>query len=186
MVRELAFLLIASILSGFCRINFLYASEIRGEKIMEIKLISPAFKEGEMIPKKYTCQGEDVSPPLSWGAVPEGTKSIALISDDPDAPAGTWVHWVLFNIPAGTKNLDENISPQKILPDGSRHGITDFQRIGYGGPCPPSGTHRYYFKIYALDKMLDLNAGAAKKELLKAMEGHILARGQLMGRYKKE
>ncbi len=152
---------------------------------MEIKITSTAFEEGGMIPRKYTCQGEDISPPLSWDSVPDGTKSIALISDDPDAPVGTWVHWVLYNLPADTRELSENIPPQETLPNGAKHGMTDFGRIGYGGPCPPSGTHRYYFTIYALDIKIDLDAGATKKQLLKAMEGHILAQGQLMGRYKK-
>jgi hypothetical protein len=139
-----------------------------------------------MIPSKYTCDGDDVSPPLQWDAVPEGTKSVALISDDPDAPMGTWVHWVLFNWPADSREITENVPPGKTLPNGAKQGITDFRRIGYGGPCPPSDTHRYFFKVYALDKMLDLDAGADKPALLKAMEGHILGQGQLMGRYKRK
>lgn len=155
-------------------------------KKMEIKITSPAFENGGMIPAKYTCDGINVSPPLAWGSIPEGTKSLALISDDPDAPTGTWVHWVIYNLPADIKGLPENIPPLKELEHGAKQGITDFRRIGYGGPCPPSGTHRYYFKIYALDIMLDLEAGATKKQLLKAMEGHILAQGQLMGRYKRQ
>ncbi|UCF44564.1 MAG: YbhB/YbcL family Raf kinase inhibitor-like protein [Planctomycetota bacterium] len=153
---------------------------------MEINVTSSAFEEGGMIPSKYTCDGDDISPPLQWDAVPEGTKSIALISDDPDAPMGTWVHWVLFNWPADSREIAENIRPDKILPNGAKQGITDFRRIGYGGPCPPSGTHRYFFKIYALDTMLDLDAGADKRALLEAMEGHILGQGQLMGRYKRK
>src|SRR4030042_894202 len=153
---------------------------------MEIKITSSAFADGGMIPPKYTCDGQDISPPLEWDAVPDGTKSIALISDDPDAPMGTWVHWVLFNLLAETGNLEENIPPDKTLPNGARQGTTDFKRIGYGGPCPPSGTHRYFFKIYALDTKLDLAAGAKKGELLKAMEGHILGQGQLIGKYKRK
>lgn len=152
---------------------------------MEIKMKSTAFGEGGMIPKKYTCDGEDVSPPLSWGPVPGGTKSLALICDDPDAPMGTWVHWVLFNLPPNIQELPENIPPQKMLENGAKHGITDFRRLGYGGPCPPGGTHRYYFKLYALDTEINLDAGITKKQLLKAMEGHILAEGQLMGKYKR-
>ncbi|MFQ6093600.1 MAG: YbhB/YbcL family Raf kinase inhibitor-like protein [bacterium] len=152
---------------------------------MEIKVTSRAFEEGGMIPQKYTCDGEDVSPPLAWTSVPEGTKSLALICDDPDAPMGTWVHWVLFNLPANIKELPENVPPQETLENGAKHGITDFRRIGYGGPCPPSGTHRYYFKLYALDTELDLEAGITKAELLEAMEGHILAEGRLMGKYKR-
>jgi Raf kinase inhibitor-like YbhB/YbcL family protein len=158
--------------------------EVGGRK-MEINVTSSAFEEGGMIPSKYTCDGNDVSPPLQWDAVPEATKSVALISDDPDAPMGTWVHWVLFNWPADSREITENIPPDNILPNGAKQGTTDFHRIGYGGPCPPSGTHRYFFKIYALDTMLDLDAGADKSALLKAMEGHILGQGQLMGKYKR-
>ncbi|MHC4087350.1 MAG: YbhB/YbcL family Raf kinase inhibitor-like protein [Planctomycetota bacterium] len=153
---------------------------------MNIKITSSAFEHEALIPPKYTCDGDDISPPLQWDAVPEGTKSITIISDDPDAPMGTWVHWVLFNLPADTTQLHENIPPDEILPNGARQGITDFGRIGYGGPCPPSGTHRYFFKIYALDTKLDLSAGAVKSDLLNAMEGHILAEGQLMGKYKRQ
>jgi len=157
-----------------------------GDEKMEIKITSPAFEEGGLIPPKYTCDGADLSPPLQWDAVPEGTKSIALINDDPDAPVGTWVHWVLFNLPADTKELAENIPPDRTLPDGARQGTNDFGRIGYGGPCPPGGTHRYFFKIYALDAQINLAAGASKRELLKAIEGHILAQGQLIGKYKRQ
>ena len=152
---------------------------------MEIKITSSAFEEGGMIPAKYTCDGADVSPPLQWDAVPQGSKSIALICDDPDAPMGTWVHWVLFNLPAETKELAENIPPVETLPNGARQGLSDFGRIGYGGPCPPGGTHRYFFKIYALDTEIGLEAGANKRQLLKAMEGHILEQGQLVGKYKR-
>ncbi len=158
----------------------------KGGKVMEMKITSSAFAEGGMIPSKYTCDGQDISPPLGWDAVPDGTKSIALISDDPDAPVGTWVHWVLFNLPADTRKLEENIPADKTLPNGARQGTTDFGRVGYGGPCPPSGTHRYFFKIYALDTKLDLAAGAKKGELLKAMEGHVLGQGQLIGKYKRK
>ncbi len=153
---------------------------------MEIKITSSAFEEGGLIPPKYTCDGEDISPPLQWDAVPEGTNTIALISDDPDAPMGIWVHWVLFNLPADTTELTENIPPDENLPSGAGQGTNDFHRIGYGGPCPPGGTHRYFFKIYALDTELDLAAGAHKKDLLKAMEGHILGEGQLIGKYKRQ
>ena len=152
---------------------------------MEIKITSTAFEDGGMIPQKYTCDDIDVSPPLAWGSVPDGTKSLALICDDPDAPVGTWVHWVIFNIPANINELPENVPPQKILESGAKQGMSDFRRIGYGGPCPPGGTHRYYFKLYALDTELNIEAGITKAELLKAMEGHILAEGQLMGKYKR-
>ncbi len=162
-----------------------FIKQVEGGEKMGIKLISLAFSEGEMIPKKYTCDGQDVSPPLSWDSFPEGTKSFALISDDPDAPVGTWIHWVIFNMPSGIKKLDENIPSQKTLSNDMKQGTNDFRRIGYGGPCPPGGTHRYYFKIYALDTMLDLDAGATKDQLLKAMESHILDEGKLMGKYKR-
>ncbi len=152
---------------------------------MGIKIESSAFKEGAMIPVKYTCDGEDVSPPLKWGNLPSGTKSIALISDDPDAPVGTWVHWVLFNLPPDVRALPENIPPKKTLENGAAHGNNDFKKPGYGGPCPPGGTHRYFFKIYALDKKIDLAPGASKAQLVKAMEGHTLDTGQLMGKYKR-
>ena len=144
---------------------------------MELKLTSTAFTEGGMIPKQYTCDGKDLSPPLAWSGVPAAAKSLALIADDPDAPLGTWVHWVLFNLPASTQKLPENIPPQKTLPDGAKQGMTDFGRIGYGGPCPPGGTHRYYFKLYALELELKLEPGATKGQLLKAMQDHVLAEG---------
>ena len=153
---------------------------------MEIKITSSAFDEGGIIPSKYTCDGDDISPPLKWDSVPDGTKSIALISDDPDAPMGTWVHWVLYNLPADKRELPEVFPADEKLPDGTRQGVTDFGKTGYGGPCPPSGTHRYYFKIYALDTVIDTSDVLNKKSLLKKMEGHILAQGQLMGKYKRQ
>jgi Raf kinase inhibitor-like YbhB/YbcL family protein len=152
---------------------------------MDIKITSTAFEEGGMIPRKYTCDGADVSPALAWTGVPEAAKTIALISDDPDAPMGTWVHWVLFNLPAAENGLPEAIPLDKELKSGAKQGRNDFRRIGYGGPCPPGGTHRYFFKVYALDTVLNLPAGATKAELIKAMEGHILAHGQLMGKYRR-
>ncbi|MGQ9621648.1 MAG: YbhB/YbcL family Raf kinase inhibitor-like protein [Bacteroidales bacterium] len=150
-----------------------------------MKLISSAFKEGEMIPSKYTCDGPDVSPPLEWSEIPDGTKSFALINDDPDAPVGTWVHWVIYDIPENVNRLPENVPKTEVIENGARQGRNDFGRIGYGGPCPPGGTHRYYFKIYALNRKLDLRSGITKRDLLKAMEGHILAESYLMGRYKR-
>ncbi len=152
---------------------------------MTISVRSSAFQEGGLIPAKYTCDGDDISPPLEWTGVPQGTKSLALICDDPDAPVGTWVHWVLWNTPPTVNGLAEDVPPDPQLPDGSRQGISDFRRPGYGGPCPPSGVHRYYFKIYALDTMLDLPGSTRKADLLKAMQGHILAEGQLMGKYRR-
>jgi hypothetical protein len=151
---------------------------------MDILLTSTAFTEGGTIPRKHTCDGEDVSPPLIWDNVPGGTKSFALICDDPDAPMGTWVHWVLFNLPADTRSLPEAVPPDKELPSGARQGTNDFRKIGYGGPCPPPGKpHRYFFKLYALDTTLDLPAGSTKAQVVKAMDGHVLAEGQLMGKY---
>ena len=151
----------------------------------DIKVTSSAFSEGGMIPKKYTRDGEDISPPLSWTAVPEDTKSIALICDDPDAPMGTWVHWVIFNIPAVTRELPSNIPPLPVIKNGAKQGLNDFRKHGYNGPSPPGGTHRYYFKLYALDIEIDLPSETTKEQLLKAMEGHILAKGQIMGKYKR-
>jgi Raf kinase inhibitor-like YbhB/YbcL family protein len=152
---------------------------------MEIKIKSLAFVPGGKIPGKYTCDGMDISPPLSWTSGPEGTKTFALICDDPDAPMGTWVHWVLFNLPADITEFRENVPPDKELENGAKQGMNDFRKIGYGGPCPPGGTHRYFFKLYALDTEINLEAGATKAELLEAMEGHILAEGQMIGRYER-
>jgi Raf kinase inhibitor-like YbhB/YbcL family protein len=152
----------------------------------EMQIASSAFTEGNIIPAKYTCDGQDISPPLEWKDVPAGTKSFALITDDPDAPGGTWVHWVLYNIPPNTTKLGENIKPEKESANGMRQGNNDWPRIGYGGPCPPGGTHRYYFKLYALDAILDLNPGATKAQLVQAMKGHILAEAQLMGKYRRQ
>jgi len=153
---------------------------------MDVKITSSAFENEGMIPAKYTCDGADVSPPLQWESIPDGAKSVALICDDPDAPMGTFVHWVVFNVPADAKQLNENVPGDEILANGAKQGTSDFGRIGYGGPCPPGGTHRYFFKIYALDAQVDLEAGASKSELLKAMEGHIVAQGQLIGKYKRQ
>jgi len=158
-------------------------SYILGGKQMEIT--SSAFDEGAMIPEKYTCDNIDISPPLKWTNIPEGTKTLAIICDDPDAPMGTWVHWILFNLPADINELSEDIPALEILPNGAKQGKNDFGKIGYGGPCPPGGTHRYYFKVYALSEELDIKAGISKSELLKAMEGNILSDEKLMGRYKR-
>ncbi|MGD8969904.1 MAG: YbhB/YbcL family Raf kinase inhibitor-like protein [Desulfobacterales bacterium] len=152
---------------------------------MALQLTSEAFSDGTMIPKRFTCDGEDVSPPLSWSALPAETGSLALICDDPDAPVGTWDHWVLFNIPATATGLPEDVPAKAILEDGSVHGNNSWGRLGYGGPCPPGGTHRYFFKLYALDIALNLTSGATKSQLVSAMEGHILDQGQLMGKYRR-
>ncbi len=159
--------------------------EVKEEKMKEIKVESAAFAHEGMIPKKYTCDGENISPPLKWEGIPENAKSIAIICDDPDAPMGTFVHWVLYDLPADINELPEGIPPEKILENGAKQGINDFRKIGYGGPCPPFGTHRYFFKIYALDTVLNLEPGLTKSQLLKKMEGHIIAYGELMGKYKR-
>ena len=155
--------------------------------VSDVKMVltSTAFEEGEMIPKKYTCDGSNISPPIKWDSVPPQAKSLALIADDPDAPMGTWVHWVIFNIPPSLSGLPESIPPKDSLPNGSLQGKNDFRNSGYGGPCPPGGTHRYFFKLYALDIMLQLKPGCTKADLLKAMQGHIVAEGQLMGKYSR-
>lgn len=161
-------------------------SKQKGDDPMALQVSSTAFDEGGMIPSKFTCDAENVSPHLKWSGAPENTESYALIADDPDAPGKTWVHWVLFNIPADTTTLEENYSTEAKLPNGAINGMTDFGSNGYGGPCPPGGTHRYYFKVYALDTTLGLESSAKKPDLLKAMEGHILAQGQLMGKYQRQ
>ena len=148
-------------------------------------LTSPAFQEGQAIPARYTCEGQDVSPAMAWDEPPPGTASFALIVDDPDAPGKTWVHWVLFNLPAATRSLPEAMPADASLRDGARQGVTDFGRTGYGGPCPPSGTHRYVFKLYALDTLLTLPPPATTSQLERAMDRHILARAQLMGTYRR-
>ncbi len=161
------------------------ASQVTQEVSMTISLSSTAFSNGQSIPAKYSCKGREVSPPLAWTAVPANTQSLALIVDDPDAPGGTWVHWVLYNLPAASSNLPEAVPAGGNRPDGSLQGKNSSGNLGYNGPCPPSGTHRYFFKLYALDTLLDLPAGASKTQLLAAMQGHILAQGELMGTFSK-
>jgi Raf kinase inhibitor-like YbhB/YbcL family protein len=148
-----------------------------------IKLTSSAFKEGQPIPATYTCKGVNISPPLEWSGVPKTARTIAVIADDPDAPSGIWVHWVLYNLPADNIGLVENLPATERLKAGGFQGKNDSGKIGYDGPCPPSGTHRYFFKIYALDAELPLKAGATKAEVEKAMAGRVVAQGQLMGTY---
>ncbi len=151
-----------------------------------IKLTSTAFKQGESIPVKYTCDGADISPPLQWHRVPYGTRSIALIVDDPDAPAGTWVHWLYYNRLPEPKALPEGVADE-MTPEGGVHGKNSFERLSYGGPCPPPGKpHRYFFKIFMLDVKLPLAPGASKAELERAMQPHILGLGELMGTYQRK
>ena len=155
------------------------------ENKMEIKLTSTAFQEGQPIPRQYTCDGINVSPPLEWSGTTSNAKTLAIICDDPDAPAGTWVHWVLYNLPGDKIGLVENVPTTASVPGGGLQGTNDFKKIGYGGPCPPSGTHRYFFKLYALDVGLSLKAGATKADVEKVMSGHIIGQAQLMGTYRR-
>ena len=150
-----------------------------------IAITSSAFQNGGAIPRQYTCDGVNVSPPLEWSGLPKSTKTIAIIADDPDAPAGTWVHWVIYNLPGDTIGMVENLPPTEEIKGGGAQGKNDFEKIGYGGPCPPSGTHRYFFKLYALDTELPLKPGAGKADVEKAAAGHILAQAQLIGTYRK-
>jgi Raf kinase inhibitor-like YbhB/YbcL family protein len=154
---------------------------------MAFELTSTAFEPGGSIPRRHTCDGEDLSPALAWKEAPAATKSFALVCDDPDAPAGTWVHWVLYGVPATVRALPEGVKPTPALEDGSRQGRNDFRKIGYGGPCPPRGAaHRYFFKLYAVDRSVDLAPGATKAELLKAIDGHTLGQAELIGRYARQ
>jgi len=152
---------------------------------MAMQMTSKAFQDGGAIPRKYTCDGENISLALEWTSVPDDAMTLALIVDDPDAPDGTFVHWVLYNLPAHILEIPENLPPEGQLENGIMQGLNDFKNIGYGGPCPPGGTHRYVFKLCALDKELELPPGATKRQLLQTMEGHILDRAQLMGTYAK-
>jgi len=151
---------------------------------MALQLTTAAFQGGGTIPKKFTCDGPDVSPALSWTEPPARTQSFALIVDDPDAPAGTWVHWVLYDLPANTRRLPEAVGKESERTDGSRQGRNDFGRIGYNGPCPPKGpAHRYFFKLYALDSKLDLKPGGTKIDLERAMKDHVLAHAEVVGKF---
>jgi Raf kinase inhibitor-like YbhB/YbcL family protein len=153
---------------------------------MAFELKSPAFSSGGDIPVKHTCDGQDVSPVLRWTDPPGNAKAFALIADDPDAPAGTWVHWVLYGVPATTRELPEGVAARDTVPGVGTQGMNDFGKVGYGGPCPPRGpAHRYYFKLYALDAELKLPPRKTKAEVLKAIEGHVLGQAELMGHYKR-
>jgi Raf kinase inhibitor-like YbhB/YbcL family protein len=153
---------------------------------MSLELKTTAFTNGSEIPRKYTCSGTDLSPALTWSGVSPAARSLALIADDPDAPRGTWTHWLIWNIPAHLTSLPEGVPPREVLDNGASQGRNDFNRIGYGGPCPPPGkAHRYFFKLYALNTVLDLRAGAGRKELERAMKGHIVSEADWMGTYKR-
>jgi Raf kinase inhibitor-like YbhB/YbcL family protein len=152
--------------------------------VVALQLESNAFAPGETIPQRYTCDGEDLSPSLSWSEPLSETQSLVILCDDPDAPAGTWNHWVFFNVLPTIRSLPEGVPPDQVVEGVGAQGSNSWQRVGYGGPCPPSGSvHRYVFKIYALDATLDLNAGASVKDVKKAMAGHVLVEGQLAGQY---
>jgi Raf kinase inhibitor-like YbhB/YbcL family protein len=156
---------------------------------MAFSLSSTAFQDGSAIPVKHTCDGADVSPPLAWSGAPSRAAAYALIADDPDAPAGTWVHWVLYNLPGTTTHLPENVAKTDAVPDlgGALQGRNDFRRAGYGGPCPPPGpAHRYFFKLYALDAPLKLKPGAQKQDVEAAMQAHVLGTAQLVGAYGRQ
>jgi len=151
-----------------------------------LRLTSPAFTNGASIPREHTCDGADLSPALQWEDVPAQTRSFALIVDDPDAPAGTWVHWVIFDLPATTRQLARGVPGDGQLPSGARQGRNDFKRVGYGGPCPPRGpAHHYHFRLYALDATLGLSAGASRADVDAAMRGHVLAHAELVGVYQR-
>ena len=150
-----------------------------------MNLKTRAFNDQGRIPSRYTCDGENISPPLSWDGVPGEAKSLALICDDPDAPSKVWTHWVIFNIPPDSSGLEENVPDAGRLPDGSVQGYNDSGTLGYRGPCPPSGVHRYFFRLYALDAVLDLEPGASKEDVLEAMKGHVLRQAKIIGLYRR-
>jgi Raf kinase inhibitor-like YbhB/YbcL family protein len=174
-------------LAGLCSLALLWGGGAVGkEATMTLKITSPAFADNAAIPAKYTCEGDDVSPPLAWSGVPEGAKSLVLIVDDPDAPDPkaprmTWVHWVLYDLPPA----DTDLAEAGTLPAGAKVGLNDWKRADYGGPCPPIGRHRYFFKIYALDASLSGLSAPTKAKVEAAMKGHVLAQAQLIGTYQK-
>jgi Raf kinase inhibitor-like YbhB/YbcL family protein len=178
-----SFILIVSLIIS---VQILSQTKPHGNK-MEIKLSSIAFKAGDFIPSKYSCEGANISPQLHWSDAPKDVKSYAVIVDDPDAPGGDFVHWVIYNIPGNLNELHEDITPSRNISDEVMLGTNGFGRISYGGPCPPAGkAHRYFFKLYALDTVLrHLESGATKQQLLSAMGGHIIGEGQLIGKYKR-
>lgn len=151
-----------------------------------MKLTSSAFVDHDLIPLKYTCDGDNISPPLNWEEIPPETQCLVLIVDDPDAPGKTFVHWVVYDIPPIVKQLPEKIPVSKTIPSGGVQGKNDFGKLGYGGPCPPSGTHRYFFHLYALDKKLNLEAGLSKNQIEATIRGHVLATVELMGKYQRQ
>jgi Raf kinase inhibitor-like YbhB/YbcL family protein len=151
-----------------------------------MNITSAAFENGQVVPRKHTCQGDDASPALLWNDVPAGAKSLALICNDPDAPVGDWVHWVIYNLPTSLNGLPEGVPPTETLPNGAHQGLNDFRRSGYGGPCPPPGKpHRYFFTLYALDATLPPKEHATRRDFMRAIQGHVLAEAKVMGTYKR-
>lgn len=187
MVRTVVAAVVAVAVWGFACLDVAAGEpEGTGGIGMALTLTSTAFDSGEAIPRKYSCDGQDISPPLSWDSAPKGTESFVIVCDDPDAPAGTWDHWIVYNIAASVDSLAEGVSPGGGLPDGCVEGENSWGRADYGGPCPPGGTHRYMFRLYALDTVLDLGSRSVGKKLVeKGMEGHILAQSELMGTYSR-
>ncbi len=175
-MRNFVFLLTIMLLASF----FSITDAKERKKMAELKIASPAFVHNGYIPARYTCDGNDINPPLEISGVPAEARSLALIVDDPDAPIGMWVHWVAWNIDPATREIAEDAVPRNAV-----QGKNDSKRNSYGGPCPPSGVHRYFFKLYALDSKLNLGAGTTKKELEKVMQGHILANSEMIGLYKR-
>jgi Raf kinase inhibitor-like YbhB/YbcL family protein len=180
-------LLLAAVLAG-CAAG---ANEVEEEAMgledlpMPIIMTSSAFKDGSTIPRKFTCDGTDISPPLAWSGLPAGAQSLALIVDDPDAPGGDWVHWIVYDLPASAGGLMEDVGQSGAEPGGGVQGNNSWRRSDYGGPCPPSGTHRYFFSLYALDTRLNLDPGSTRLQVEQVMEGHVMGQGQLMGRYSR-
>lgn len=186
-MKRIAFYCVIFIMFVSCTSSKTTSESPPTEATMSIEVTSDAFTNGQSIPAKYSCIGKNISPALAWNEPPAGTQSFALIVDDPDAPMGTWVHWVLFNIPASERNLKEDlpITGKNTDPNAIYVGKNSSGNMRYDGPCPPSGTHRYYFKLYALDTTINLLPRATKEEVLNAMKGHILAQGELMGTFSK-
>ncbi|HEX6908546.1 MAG TPA: YbhB/YbcL family Raf kinase inhibitor-like protein [Terriglobales bacterium] len=179
-----AFLLLASAICPADDATAAPSSPQPGRRAMSFVLETKAFPKGGEIPRKYTCSGEDVSPGLSWSGAPRGARSFVLSVEDPDAPSGTFTHWIVYDLPPGAHQLPENVPKTGDLSDGGHQGRNDFRRLGYGGPCPPPGKpHRYFFKVFALDSTLNLPAGASRQEVEQAMHGHLLAQAELMGKF---
>lgn len=174
---------------NFAVISIILLIPIHGNganNMMNVVVSSPSFSDGDFIPEKYTCDGVDISPAIFWDKVPEGTASIAILVDDPDAPRGDWVHWIVYNLAPDMKGIPENFSQQISSFKGVREGLNDFSRKSYGGPCPPHGVHRYFFKVYFLNTLISESNFFTKQDLLKAVAGHVVGYGELVGKYKKK